>query len=364
MEKSKKIPYAASLEIKWTLIFALISVSSVSFAQKLKWTVYHQNTKAIYTETGACPSDYPKKDEEANYYCSKNYAIKVFDSSIKLDNVNTILQQKNSDSIWFSSGENGVACSYNGEWKRFTTQNSALPSDNVVKLIQKDNFGVLASTPMGIYYIGDRQNINNNFINVNVLPPRSLCIDKNNSIWIGYAADGLWKSDASDYSQWTNLDKDFNGPDFDEPYPVNFIHEHSKTGNIWIRELNLGVFEYNGVTWNHHDLPGLNNAHIVNPIYEDSYGNLWLGTSEGLYFYDGSVWKELNSTNTSFRSNSIKCVFEDSRKNIWVMTDADISVYDRTGWLSYDMPATIGNVSSYRQLMAEDASGKIFSDQT
>jgi len=362
MGKSKKITklqYFTGVKIKCILIFALTSVSYLSSAQKLKWTVYNQNTKAIYTETDVCPSDYPKNTEDGNYSCFKNYTVKKTDFAIKPDRVFQVVQSQEADTLWFASS-NGVARLFDFNWKIFNTTNSDLPDNRVSRLIQKDDFGLIASTSYGIRYFGKKNEINTNM-------PEDLrdlggacLLDKSNTLWIG-GDNGLWKTDGTDYTQWINVTDNNSDLPINSSANVVYIYEHKKTGHIWIYVKNKGIFEYDGSHWKGHtSIPAFSSDGFVNPPCEDNQGNIWIGTSEGLYVYDGSTWKELTTLNTSVKSNFIKYVFEDSRKNIWIVTENDISVFDGNGWYSYDMTDVIGRTNAFRQLMIEDQYGKIW----
>lgn len=65
-------------------------------------------------------------------------------------------------------------------------------------------------------------------------------------------------------------------------------------------------------------------SHVtVNCIYQDSFGLVWLGTSDGLNLYDGSdftVFKPDDSDPKSIKSNIIHTIYEDANKNVWVGT--------------------------------------------
>ncbi|MEC3906543.1 two-component regulator propeller domain-containing protein [Tamlana sp. 2201CG12-4] len=61
----------------------------------------------------------------------------------------------------------------------------------------------------------------------------------------------------------------------------------------------------------------------VHAILEDSYGFVWIGSTNGLWRYDGGNFKNYikNENNkTSITDNNISCLFEDSQKTLWVGT--------------------------------------------
>jgi ligand-binding sensor domain-containing protein/serine phosphatase RsbU (regulator of sigma subunit) len=70
----------------------------------------------------------------------------------------------------------------------------------------------------------------------------------------------------------------------------------------------------------------------VNISFSDSYGYLWVGTSEGLNRFDGykfKVFKHIPYDSTSLSQNFIRCIAEDRNANLWIGTDAGLNFYDR-----------------------------------
>jgi ligand-binding sensor domain-containing protein/serine phosphatase RsbU (regulator of sigma subunit) len=70
----------------------------------------------------------------------------------------------------------------------------------------------------------------------------------------------------------------------------------------------------------------------VNISFSDSYGYLWIGTSEGLNRYDGykfKIFKHIPYDSTSLSQNFIRCIAEDKNNNLWIGTDAGLNFYDR-----------------------------------
>jgi ligand-binding sensor domain-containing protein/serine phosphatase RsbU (regulator of sigma subunit) len=70
----------------------------------------------------------------------------------------------------------------------------------------------------------------------------------------------------------------------------------------------------------------------VNVCFSDSYGFLWVGTSDGLNRYDGygfTIYKHKAFDSTSLSHNFIRCISEDSRRRLWIGTDFGLNVLDR-----------------------------------
>lgn len=60
---------------------------------------------------------------------------------------------------------------------------------------------------------------------------------------------------------------------------------------------------------------------------QDKAGNLWFGTSDGLYKYDGKSFSQFTVTN-GLNSNDVSCILEDKDGKIWIGTKAGPCLYD------------------------------------
>lgn len=79
---------------------------------------------------------------------------------------------------------------------------------------------------------------------------------------------------------------------------------------------------------------GLVSRH-VNDIAFDSVGNAWIGTPEGLIFFDGENWTAYNSSNSGLISDDISALAVDTNDHIWVATEGGMNVYDGESWGVY-----------------------------
>ncbi|TLP80254.1 sensor histidine kinase [Maribacter sp. ACAM166] len=70
----------------------------------------------------------------------------------------------------------------------------------------------------------------------------------------------------------------------------------------------------------------------VTDVMQDSYGLLWLATSNGLQKYDGyrfETYKHIPTKPTSLLNNKVWSLAEDNSHDIWVATDDGVSRFDR-----------------------------------
>ena len=71
---------------------------------------------------------------------------------------------------------------------------------------------------------------------------------------------------------------------------------------------------------------------IVNDVLQDSYGLMWIATSNGLQKYDGytlETFKNVPGKSTSLQDNFVWTIMEDANHNIWVGNDKGVSRYNR-----------------------------------
>ncbi|HMW26311.1 MAG TPA: two-component regulator propeller domain-containing protein, partial [Ferruginibacter sp.] len=70
---------------------------------------------------------------------------------------------------------------------------------------------------------------------------------------------------------------------------------------------------------------------MVNCLYNDSRGFLWIGTDFGLNRFDGvrfEKWFHQPGDTNSLLSNKINSISEDKQHRLWLGTDVGVSVYD------------------------------------
>jgi AraC-like DNA-binding protein/streptogramin lyase len=132
-------------------------------------------------------------------------------------------------------------------------------------------------------------------------------------------------------------------------------------GNLLFGTREKGVFKFRDGTFSRFEIEGLNRNHLINGMYEDRDGTLWIATNEGLFrvkedtveIYavphglsshytitvmeddDGNLWvgtlkglnrmKKYPSSRIGFErlldNNIVTCLFEDMENNLWIGTD-------------------------------------------
>jgi signal transduction histidine kinase/ligand-binding sensor domain-containing protein len=169
--------------------------------------------------------------------------------------------------------------------------------------------------------------------------PECLAADSSGNIWIGFYGMGLDKFDpvANKFTHYQHSDKDAESLGNDLVSAV--LADHS--GNIWVGNFRgLDVLDQKTGTFKHfrhknNDANSLS-CDTVRALYEDKAGNLWAGTgfafvndkNGGLNLFhrdQGTFTRYMHDRNdsNSLIANKVRAIFEDSYGNFWVGTEGD-----------------------------------------
>lgn len=69
-------------------------------------------------------------------------------------------------------------------------------------------------------------------------------------------------------------------------------------------------------------------------IFIDLYNNIWLGTCEGVFMFDGSAWVKYDES-VGLADNFVRTIVQDKDGNMWFGTNHGLSKYDGTNWETY-----------------------------
>jgi len=82
-------------------------------------------------------------------------------------------------------------------------------------------------------------------------------------------------------------------------------------------------------------ITGIGDGNRFHAIYKDSYGNFWLGGTNGLIMSPSltgnpgkSIWYRMGNKDYPISHNRIRHIYEDKDRNLWVATDGSINRYD------------------------------------
>jgi ligand-binding sensor domain-containing protein len=167
--------------------------------------------------------------------------------------------------------------------------------------------------------------------------------DKNGSLWFGTSGEGVYRYDGKLFTQFTMQDGLSSNA-------VCSILE-DRNGNIWIGTKD-GLCCFDGkvikqvLIANPTLFPPFSSNSNYTPekhpnavfsMMQDKKGALWLGTTNGVYCYDGKTFTEFPgnytvSNDSNLTLKSVQCMYEDKKGNIWFgsgpMAFEGLSVYD------------------------------------
>ena len=80
---------------------------------------------------------------------------------------------------------------------------------------------------------------------------------------------------------------------------------------------------------------------MVNKVTQDSKGNIWIATEDGLNYYDGAkflTFKNKKEDKSSIKSNYVISVFNDSQNNLYIGYVNGLQQYDYASGKFTDIP--------------------------
>ncbi|WP_069658747.1 hybrid sensor histidine kinase/response regulator [Arcticibacter eurypsychrophilus] len=269
-----------------------------------------------------------KFDPKTNLFTS--YAYNNKDKTIR------IIYKDNHDNIWLGTHSGGVLfISRNAKKFKYYQQDLLSPnslSSNSIRSIYGDTDGDLwmgtesdnlnfLNTKTGIYTIlkSDRKNKNSPASN-KIYAITQLNED---TLVFGYFRGGIdfYNKRSGKFTHYPFMELEAGGK---YPATVNTIFKDKKN-DLWIGTTR-GLLHYNNTSGEF--IYSSNKDAELNKIFAyriDSKGNSWMGTQKGLIFINGKTGKRRTFLNNkkdpkSISYDIINCIYEDKRGHIWVAT--------------------------------------------
>jgi ligand-binding sensor domain-containing protein len=132
------------------------------------------------------------------------------------------------------------------------------------------------------------------------------------------------------------------------------IKQDSK-GNIWLASWE-GVFRYDGKSFT--NVTRRVSSSRFCSVLEDSKGNFWFASvGSGVYYYDGKNFRNF-TTKDGLAHNDVIDIYEDKTGNIWFGTEAGVNRYDGKSFQTLRMNEGLNNndINS----IVEDRTGKFW----
>ncbi|MDX2305221.1 MAG: two-component regulator propeller domain-containing protein [Microscillaceae bacterium] len=249
--------------------------------------------------------------------------------------------------IWIGTFNQGVNVVYNQYYDKFeqytqkSGQSNSLVNNNISGFLEAHDGKIWIATDGGGLSRWDRKN--NVFTNFTAqgAPTQklsnqailSLCEDPQKNLWFG-----TWEGGINLYNFSSQSFSVINKQNHQLSSNTHFSISSCKDGNLYMAswEGTLDVFDpvKKEVLWsrNFYD-QGVN---FINNIFEDSHENLWIGSANGLVLITKQnrhpkgkyqVFKHLPDQANSLSENNINDIFEDSQGNIWIGTIRGLNKY-------------------------------------
>jgi ligand-binding sensor domain-containing protein len=290
-------------------------------------------------------------DKKTGKY-QKYYVNESETNSINSNRINIIIEPDNefdnNEILWVGTGDGLFV--FNKQKKEFTKIKPA-PSGSTI--LKNNNVLSLFEDKSGLIWIGTAEDgvvkydekrlrfkhykhdpFNSNSLNYNTI--RALFQDEDRNIWIGTLGGGLnlIGAETGKFYYYKNNPKDkFSLSD----NSISAVFKDS-FGYIWLGTWGGGLNKSTLPVKKHiTDLKFINyknnsidpksiRSNIIQAVYEDSYGRIWIGTGTGLSLYNKENNEFINFFNDPANSNSLSsnqvqsCIIEDRKGNLWVGT--------------------------------------------
>ncbi len=293
-------------------------------------------------------NSFPTYSVSINHYRNHQWESDVFTSSIIAISYNNIAFALDPNGVyWFTPiyGQGGII-RFDGKFTTyFNSTNSELISEgplfvdidrnNMPVGITEDKHGDSYLTRFdGAEWKSFKLTIPKDSQNKTVSLQRS-CIDSANRMWVGTNGGGIIRM--SDTVQEYISAKDNKSLWSDNIQQVLC----DKDGGIWCMyggNSNEKVISYlDGNEWKHIDSP-VNMGYVIT-FFVDENKNVWLSTSEGLHFYNGTRWTTYNKSNSPL-TKQVRRMVQDRNKNIWMVIDDLFYVFNPNGLVDIPLAPT------------------------
>jgi signal transduction histidine kinase/ligand-binding sensor domain-containing protein/DNA-binding response OmpR family regulator len=198
--------------------------------------------------------------------------------------VSTLRLSRDKERLWLGTNDQGVIelDIHTKAIRSFNTQNGMLESNSVTAILEDKNGGLWISTNGGgVSVINDVKGKAKHYSILSNTAVRTLFEDDDGSIWMGaYFGVKIYNLITKSFTDFTPHNSDISGI-------VNQIFRDSR-GNIWLAtpEKGLQLFNRKNKSFTTFSEEQGLAGNTVKSIVEDTRGFLWMGTSRGISCFD------------------------------------------------------------------------------
>lgn len=209
------------------------------------------------------------------------------------------------------------------------------PQTNAIRLLFPSND--YFNYPFGLQYhagalwTGNGLRIDLNNLKVDTLfkkPQQDLgavLVDRQGMVWMGYQ---YWLYQYDPASQTLFTYEDSQGQWDSLAGQISYLYESPSTGDIWVATLETGLYqlEHGSERAMHYDTSSRSpirlSSNQINSIYEDSRGDMWLGTAFGLHRLNPQTRDlQVFGLEDGLPNNFINGLLSEGDSVLWVSTD-------------------------------------------
>ncbi len=255
--------------------------------------------------------------------------------------VSHLFYDHSPNTLWIGTVADGLFCLNNNKGNFKLTSLSQIPNQPVLAIeANSDSTMLIGIDGQGIWEINKYSDAVMCVYKENSDDPHSLkgngvydiYCDDNKRVWVCTYSGGVSYFDQAN-SMVTEISHIVNNPNSLINNNVNGILEDSD-GNLWFAT-NNGISYWNASTnrWTSFFHNKKEHAQVFHDLCEDDQGRIWAGTySSGVYLLDRNSGKELEhysieETNGEFGNNFVLDVYKDSQGNIWIGGVGDLICY-------------------------------------
>lgn len=336
-------------------------------------TVYEDRSGKIWicNENGGLHLYNPHQDNFFRYGPDPIDPFSISNISVK------VIYEDHQGRLWVGSNLEGIDIVDKYEFRfdhYYQTNDFKSINNNIVRSFLEDEQGNIwiATDGGGLNFFNREKNefeafkhdpLNPSSLSSNAV--LTLCTDKDGKMWVG-----TWRGGINIFNPQTRSFSKFEP----QVYEINkvFHLRKDKDGNMWIGSQSGGVSKYDWdtkkistFTTNPHDSTSLADNDVP-VIFEDSKGNIWLGTefnglNLALQHPNGSItfrrFTHIGKDRSSIPNGKVNHIFEDRNNNLWIATEGGLSKFlpDKGNFKTYATES--GSDGSHVKSIAEDDHG-------
>ncbi len=257
-----------------------------------------------------------------------------YNSGLKTNYLLSVFEDRSGE-IWVGTEHTGITKISLTKYRNdifFPDPDKSNPENKIIRTIYQDKSGdIWIGTKSGNIYVFDE-----NFHPENMLPlsqgmPYCITEDNRGNKWIGTKGNGLliFSEHTTGYRTYVHNPFDTTSLSNNSIYSILI----DSMQNTWIGTFGGGLLyvDKSGEDLTFKRLPGIDeNQKFVRCLLQDKTGKIWVGGNNGIVIFESDrIFREPDhlqriyfdqSNSNSLNHNEVKCIFEDSSGQIWIGT--------------------------------------------